>query len=33
LEHFAMMMPAGLPAERFCAYASLLAREVPPAFA
>jgi hypothetical protein len=27
-----MMMPPGLPAERFLAYADLFAREVAPAF-
>ncbi|MFT3967058.1 MAG: LLM class flavin-dependent oxidoreductase [Sphingobium sp.] len=32
VEHFMMMMPAGLPAERFLAYATLFAREVLPAF-
>ncbi|MCE7796863.1 LLM class flavin-dependent oxidoreductase [Sphingobium sufflavum] len=32
VEHFMMMMPPGLPAERFLAYAQLFAREVAPAF-
>ncbi|MGC5165009.1 LLM class flavin-dependent oxidoreductase [Rhodococcus sp. DT1] len=31
-EHFMMMMPAGLPAERFMEYAELFANEVIPAF-
>lgn len=33
VEHFTMMMPAGLPKDRFLAYAELFAREVMPAFA
>lgn len=32
VEQFTMMMPPGLPAERFLAYAGLFAREVAPAF-
>ncbi|WP_404480271.1 LLM class flavin-dependent oxidoreductase [Novosphingobium sp. BL-52-GroH] len=32
VEHFTMMMPAGLPAERFLAYAGIFARDVLPAF-
>ncbi|MCT2400272.1 LLM class flavin-dependent oxidoreductase [Novosphingobium mangrovi (ex Huang et al. 2023)] len=32
VEHFTMMMPPGLPAERFLAYAQTFAREVIPAF-
>lgn len=32
VEHFTMMMPPGLPAERFLAYADIFAREVIPAF-
>jgi len=33
VEHFMMMMPPGLSAKRFTAYAELFAREVMPAFA
>lgn len=33
VEHFMMARPPGLPAERFCHYAELFAREVLPAFA
>jgi len=33
VEHFTMMMPPGLPAQRFLAYAELFARKVMPAFA
>jgi hypothetical protein len=33
LEHFMMMMPPGLPAERFLDYAGVFARDVMPAFA
>jgi alkanesulfonate monooxygenase SsuD/methylene tetrahydromethanopterin reductase-like flavin-dependent oxidoreductase (luciferase family) len=33
VEHFMMMMPPGLPAERFIHYAGLFAHEVVPAFA
>lgn len=32
VEHFTMMMPPGLPAERFLAYARIFARDVIPAF-
>ena len=32
VEHFTMMMPPGLPAERFLEYAGIFAREVIPAF-
>ena len=32
LDHVSMMMPAGLPAERFVPYAQLFADEVLPAF-
>ncbi|HEX7872625.1 MAG TPA: LLM class flavin-dependent oxidoreductase [Sphingobium sp.] len=32
VEHFMMMMPAGLPADRFLSYATLFANEVLPAF-
>jgi hypothetical protein len=32
VEHFMMMMPPGLPAERFLSYAELFAAEVMPAF-
>ncbi|MET0365332.1 MAG: LLM class flavin-dependent oxidoreductase [Sphingobium sp.] len=32
VEHFMMMMPAGLPAERFLSYATLFADKVLPAF-
>lgn len=32
VEHFTMMMPPGLPAERFLAYAKVFARDVLPAF-
>jgi alkanesulfonate monooxygenase SsuD/methylene tetrahydromethanopterin reductase-like flavin-dependent oxidoreductase (luciferase family) len=32
VEHFMMMKPAGLPAERFAEYADLFAKEVIPAF-
>lgn len=32
VEHFMMMMPPGLPAERFLEYARIFAREVMPAF-
>lgn len=33
LEHFMMMLPPGLPAERFLHYAEIFAKEVIPAFA
>jgi len=33
LEHFMMMLPPGLPADRFLHYAGIFAREVMPAFA
>lgn len=33
LEHFMMMLPPGLPADRFLHYAGIFAREVLPAFA
>ena len=32
VEHFTMMMPPGLPAERFLEYAGIFARDVIPAF-
>jgi hypothetical protein len=32
LDHYMMMMPPGLPAERFVHYADLFAKEVMPAF-
>jgi hypothetical protein len=32
VEHFTMMMPPGLPAERFLAYAKTFAGQVLPAF-
>lgn len=32
MEHVTMMMPPGLPAERFLAYAKVFADEVIPAF-